>query len=56
MRAKLGDGVMACGNATRTLNTSGWAKNTPNAKWGMAVGKIRTTTRFLLSEAWGRVG
>ena len=40
MRAKIGDGVMACGNATKDAEYNRLGeKNTPNCKWGMAVGK-----------------
>ena len=40
MRGKLGDGVMACGNATKDAASKQLGeKNTPNAKWGMAIGK-----------------
>jgi single-stranded DNA-binding protein len=57
MRAKLGDGVMACGNATRDgeFKLLG-EKNTPNTKWGMAVGKdADDNTVFVNCEAWGRL-
>lgn len=57
MRAKLGDGVMACGNATKDaeLKMVG-EKNTPNCKWGMAVGKDKDdNTVFANCEAWGRL-
>jgi single-stranded DNA-binding protein len=57
MRAKLGDGVMACGNATRDAEYKRLGeKNTPNAKWGMAVGKdADDNTVFVNCEAWGRL-
>ena len=57
MRAKLGDGVMACGNATRDAEYKLLGeKNTPNAKWGMAVGKdADDNTVFVNCEAWGRL-
>jgi single-stranded DNA-binding protein len=57
MRAKIGDGVMACGNATRDgeFKLLG-EKNTPNCKWGMAVGKdADDNTVFVNCEAWGRL-
>jgi single-stranded DNA-binding protein len=57
MRAKLGDGVMACGNATKDAEFKRLGeKNTPNAKWGMAVGKdADDNTVFVNCEAWGRL-
>ncbi len=57
MRAKLGDGVMACGNATKDAEFKRLGdKNTPNAKWGMAVGKnADDSTVFVNCEAWGRL-
>jgi len=57
MRAKLGDGVMACGNATKDAEYKRLGeKNTPNAKWGMAVGKnADDSTVFVNCEAWGRL-
>ena len=56
MRAKLGDGVMACGNATKDAEYNRLGeKNTPNCKWGMAVGKDKDdNTVFANCEAWGR--
>jgi single-stranded DNA-binding protein len=57
MRAKIGDGVMACGNATKDAEYKRLGeKNTPNAKWGMAVGKdADDNTVFANCEAWGRL-
>ena len=57
MRAKLGDGVMACGNATKDAEYKRLGeKNTPNCKWGMAVGKDKDdNTVFVNCEAWGRL-
>lgn len=57
MRAKLGDGVMACGNATKDAEFKLLGeKNTPNCKWGMAVGKDKDdNTVFVNCEAWGRL-
>ena len=57
MRGKLGDGVMACGNATKDAKCKRLGeKNTPNAKWGMAVGKnADDSTVFVNCEAWGRL-
>ena len=57
MRAKLGDGVMACGNATKDAEYKRLGeKNTPNVKWGMAVGKnADDSTVFANCEAWGRL-
>lgn len=56
MRAKLGDGVMACGNATKDAEFKRLGeKNTPNCKWGMAVGKNGEETVFVNCEAWGRL-
>jgi single-stranded DNA-binding protein len=57
MRAKIGDGVMACGNATKDAEFKMLGdKNTPNAKWGMAVGKDKDdNTVFANCEAWGRL-
>jgi len=57
MRAKLGDGVMACGNATKDAEFKRLGeKNTPNCKWGMAVGKDKDdNTVFANCEAWGRL-
>jgi single-stranded DNA-binding protein len=57
MRAKLGDGVMACGNATKDAEYKLLGeKNTPNCKWGMAVGKnADDSTIFVNCEAWGRL-
>jgi single-stranded DNA-binding protein len=57
MRAKLGDGVMACGNATKDAEFKlVGEKNTPNCKWGMAVGKdADDNTVFVNCEAWGRL-
>jgi single-stranded DNA-binding protein len=57
MRAKLGDGVMVCGNATKDAEFKLLGeKNTPNCKWGMAVGKDKDdNTVFVNCEAWGRL-
>jgi single-stranded DNA-binding protein len=57
MRAKIGDGVMACGNATKDAEYKRLGeKNTPNCKWGMAVGKDKDdNTVFVSCEAWGRL-
>ena len=57
MRAKIGDGVMACGNATKDAEFKLLGeKNTPNCKWGMAVGKDKDdNTVFANCEAWGRL-
>lgn len=57
MRAKIGDGVMACGNATKDAEYKRLGeKNTPNCKWGMAVGKnADDSTVFVNCEAWGRL-
>jgi single-stranded DNA-binding protein len=57
MRAKIGDGVMACGNATKDAEYKRLGeKNTPNCKWGMAVGKDKDdNTVFVNCEAWGRL-
>ena len=48
MRAKLGDGVMACGNSTKDADLSGWARRIPltaSGVWQSA--RTRTITRFL---------
>jgi single-stranded DNA-binding protein len=57
MRAKIGDGVMACGNATKDAEFKlVGEKNTPNCKWGMAVGKGKDDNAvFVNCEAWGRL-
>lgn len=57
MRAKIGDGVMACGNSTKDAEYKRLGeKNTPNCKWGMAVGKDKDdNTVFVNCEAWGRL-
>jgi single-stranded DNA-binding protein len=48
---------MACGNATKDAEYKRLGeKNTPNCKWGMAVGKDKDdNTVFVNCEAWGRL-
>jgi single-stranded DNA-binding protein len=57
MRAKLGDGVLITGNASKDAELKRVGeKQSPNTKWGVAVGKdAEDKVVFVNCEAWGRL-
>lgn len=57
MKAKLGDGVIITGNASKDAEFKRVGeKQSPNAKWGVAVGKdTEDKAIFVNCEAWGRL-